>query len=176
MIENRPRLWKTPRGSFSVKNPKIIADRAGFQHQRSSAGTVFPLPPLPPPPSPANIHTSNNHGLMALSARIYSKCTGARRSMGICTHIDRWCIDNGEWALLGDPTRYYRANKHAVCPPLSPLDTVGITHPPRSICSIRRAVSAPAVCRRASLLTPRLYPISSRPLSPRRCRRRAWYR
>lgn len=81
----------------------------------------------------------------------------------------RWCINNGEWALLGDPTRYYRANKHAVCPPLSPLDTVGITHPPLlCICSIRcSTVSVRPLClpSRGSLLTPRLYPISSRPLS-----------
>lgn len=82
---------------------------------------------------PGNIHTSNNHGLMPLFARIYSKCTGAqRRSMGI------YAADASTMAvgLFDDPTRYYRPNKHAVCPPLSPLDTLGIT-PTRCICSIR---------------------------------------
>lgn len=50
-----------------LKNPKII-DR----------------PPVPASwnlGASANIHTSNNHGLMALFARIYSKCTNARRSL-----------------------------------------------------------------------------------------------
>lgn len=78
----------------------------------------------------------------------------------------------GSGLCSGDPTRYYRANKHAVCPPLSPLDTVGITYPPplpslapsyllllpppasRFICSIRRP---PAVFAVASLLTPVRY-------------------
>lgn len=67
----------------------------------------------------------------------------------IYAHRDRWCIDNGEWALFGDPTRYYRANKHAVCPPLSPLDTVGITHPP-AVFAVFGSLCPPAVCRRES--------------------------
>jgi len=85
----------------------------------------------------------------------------------IYAHRDRWCIDNGEWALFGDPTRYYRANKHAVCLPLSPLDTVGITHPP-AVFAVFGSLCPPAVCRRESSY-PVLYPISSRLLS-RRCR------
>lgn len=94
----------------------------------------------------------------------------------------------GSGLCSGDPTRYYRANKHAVCPPLSPLDTVGITHPPPLstlpfLNPLRPAVFAVfgsarlasrvrprGVCRVASLLTPRaLYPISSRAIVPDVC-------
>lgn len=58
-------------------------------HSRPAAGSSIVELAVRRPPVYVNIHTSNNHGLMALFARIYSKCTGARRSMGIYTHTDR---------------------------------------------------------------------------------------
>lgn len=68
--------------------------------------------------------------------------------------------------LFGDPTRYYRPNKHAVCPPLSPLDTVGIT-PTRCIYSIRHGFVRLLFAVGPSYST--LYPIWRIPTVPLLC-------
>lgn len=115
----------------------------------------------------------------------------AHRSTGVCTHIERWCIDNGKWALFGRPNEVLPGEQACSLSPIVAARYSGNNaptpslHPPfseppasRCICSIwlgsARLSRPPARClpRREPSYPPRVISDFKSGHCPRRlCRR-----